>query len=501
MKRLVALAAAILVASPAGAQTFSNPPQSSVVQPAPYNFYDSFGGTPANVGGRTPDKISNGNNWQVTGVDAAVYTAGNNKLQNIGGSNVAYAIMHTTCTGPPQEVGATYVTSGTSSSQPTIASLLSYSTYPTLPYPMVHPLVQASSGTTTITTTVWDSVSRPGGSNISGQLSQFYNSNPGSVANAAGTAYNYRVFINGNFVTTRVELASTGAVLIQQTSSDPLTISVDGPDVFFELGPDSSYFTNAYARCAAPTTNNQTQADFPGGVVGSVIGTATGSSYGNFGALAVGGATPNNTTGNFTDLWNPSSIGSPSFIANGAGDGYLTILHQTSGNNVGLIINGSGCSTKLNEDGSFNMNLFGCNASKAAISMAANDGAVTVNDPLTIASGNSLKLASTLLVATAPTITSGFSSTGTTISNSNGAASFTITIGSTPGSTGVIALPTASHGWSCKASDITTHSVAVSQTVQTATGAASATFTQYSDVMVATAWVAGDILQVNCMGY
>lgn len=120
---------------------------------------------------------------------------------------------------------------------------------------------------------------------------------------------------------------------------------------------------------------------------------------------------------------------------------------------------------------------------------------------LSISNTGALTLVSIADINTAPTISSGFAASGTTISASNGTAAFTITIGTTPGSTGVIGLPSATHGWAVHCDDITTQSTSVSQTQQTAVSTNSATLTQYSDVHVATAWVAGDVLVCQARGY
>ncbi len=115
-----------------------------------------------------------------------------------------------------------------------------------------------------------------------------------------------------------------------------------------------------------------------------------------------------------------------------------------------------------------------------------------------------LKVAGTtnlLESSTAPTIASGFSSSGAAIAAANGTATFEITIGTTPSSSGVLTMPAAANGWNCFASDRTTHSTSVSQTIETANSATSVTLTQYNDVMTATPWVASDLVQVMCAAY
>lgn len=107
----------------------------------------------------------------------------------------------------------------------------------------------------------------------------------------------------------------------------------------------------------------------------------------------------------------------------------------------------------------------------------------------------------TLISATAPTISSGFG-TGASVPNNNGTAAFTINVGTGgSASSGVIGLPAAAHGWNCYATDITTNSTSVFVTKQTASTTTSATIGNFSDVAVATAWTASDILAVSCFAY
>lgn len=101
----------------------------------------------------------------------------------------------------------------------------------------------------------------------------------------------------------------------------------------------------------------------------------------------------------------------------------------------------------------------------------------------------------------APTISSGFGTSSSVVSN-NGTMAFSINVGTGGTATsGVIGLPTAPHGWACFGTDITTNSTAVSQTKQTATSTTSATIGNFSDVAVATAWAASDIVSVSCFPY
>lgn len=86
------------------------------------------------------------------------------------------------------------------------------------------------------------------------------------------------------------------------------------------------------------------------------------------------------------------------------------------------------------------------------------------------------------------------------IPSSNGPSSFTVNVGTTPGSACTITLPVASAAWNCYATDITTNSTSVFLQKETATANNSVTITNFNDVASATAFTASDILQVSCFG-
>lgn len=111
----------------------------------------------------------------------------------------------------------------------------------------------------------------------------------------------------------------------------------------------------------------------------------------------------------------------------------------------------------------------------------------------------SVNLSTMAISSTAPVIASGFGTSPTI--TANGSIAGVITIGSAPGSTGTLTMPAAASGWACRASDVTTQSTSVAQTIETAYTTTSVTFTQYSDVMAATAWVAADKVIFNCSAF
>lgn len=105
-----------------------------------------------------------------------------------------------------------------------------------------------------------------------------------------------------------------------------------------------------------------------------------------------------------------------------------------------------------------------------------------------------------LASSTAPTIAAaGCGGGAAAIASNNGTAAFKINVGTTPGSACTITMPTATTGWNCYATDITTNSTSVFLQKQTgAESQTSVTITNFSDVAVATAFTASDILKVAC---
>lgn len=108
-------------------------------------------------------------------------------------------------------------------------------------------------------------------------------------------------------------------------------------------------------------------------------------------------------------------------------------------------------------------------------------------------------LASLAASTTAPTISSGFG-TSPTVPSNNGTAAFTVNVGTGGTATsGVMAMPAASHGWACQINDLT--NPGANFTKVSATTTASVTVTNYNSSGTATAWSASDILVFQCTGY
>lgn len=114
---------------------------------------------------------------------------------------------------------------------------------------------------------------------------------------------------------------------------------------------------------------------------------------------------------------------------------------------------------------------------------------------------NGLYLTNVMISQTAPTIGSGFG-TSPSIVASNGTAAFQVNVGTGgTASSGTITMPTAANGWSCSANDVTTVSTSVFLTRQTASTATSVTITNYNTAGAATAWVASDKINMQCMAF
>jgi hypothetical protein len=112
----------------------------------------------------------------------------------------------------------------------------------------------------------------------------------------------------------------------------------------------------------------------------------------------------------------------------------------------------------------------------------------------------SLYLTKLLIGAPAPTISSGFGTSPSVVSN-NGPASFTINVGTGGTATnGVIGLPSATTGWNCSCEDITTTSATVNRCKQTGAGTTTTVpIGNFNTTPAAAAWVASDILTVSCL--
>lgn len=193
----------------------------------------------------------------------------------------------------------------------------------------------------------------------------------------------------------------------------------------------------------------------------------------------IGGTTPN-AVDSTTDTTNNLSLNaSQSALGNG-------LYNSTAGNEVDVSVNGakaaSVTSTGIN------------NTAVGATTAAAVTGTtVSASTSLGLGTGAGTMLCS----ATAPTVTS--AGTSPSIPDNNGTCSFSVNVGTGgTATTVVLGLPTAAHGWSCEAADITTQSTSVFLQKQTASSTTSASIINYNTAGSATAFASADVLRVSC---
>jgi len=198
---------------------------------------------------------------------------------------------------------------------------------------------------------------------------------------------------------------------------------------------------------------------------------------------------------------NGNSSNNSTLVGNGAGSGQVGASYRQ--------ITALGANAGANLTTANNDTLVGVNAASATLTNGTGNiiiasGARTVD---TVASGSTgeINVENAIVgysAGNAPTIASGFAASGSTISTPGGTFHFSVTVGSTtPGSTGTITMPTAPTGWDCEANDITTTSTSVFLTKQTGGSATTVVLTNYSNLSVATAWAASDVINVRCLAY
>jgi hypothetical protein len=145
-----------------------------------------------------------------------------------------------------------------------------------------------------------------------------------------------------------------------------------------------------------------------------------------------------------------------------------------------------------------NANLNAFNGGAVQLQVSSTTG-LSVNSATNVSLNGLTGLASGHVISssTAPTISSGFG-TSPSIATNNGTYSFTVNVGTGgSASSGAIGLPTATNGWNCYATDITTTSSTVFVTKQTASSTTSCTVGNFNTSGAAAAWAASDVLAVT----
>ena len=281
---------------------------------------------------------------------------------------------------------------------------------------------------------------------------------------------------------------------------DTITASATGL-TFAGAGTISSTGSNALTLTGAPLNLNNS------GSGATNLGTSTntgavtiGNTSGTFQLISASGGLNVSTTGALTGVASIDTITHTATTITFAGAGTISstganALALSSSNALNLT--GASPSTwSIGAGNALTITSSNFNTTSTGINSTA-IGATTAS------TGRFTTLTETALLVSnaAPTISSGFG-TSPSISSNNGTAAFRINVGTGGSATsGVIGLPTAANGWNCYATDITTNSTGVFYTKQTASSTTTATIGNFSDVAVATAWTASNILAVSCFAY
>jgi hypothetical protein len=205
----------------------------------------------------------------------------------------------------------------------------------------------------------------------------------------------------------------------------------------------------------------------------------------------LGNITPNTVAATSMSV----STGSPNIgiDLNAVGYGTAGIYVHASGTAGPVAVNSTGTYTTC----------FWCDSSTAPYGMYMSGSyssfAIYANGMIWTTQG--IKFTNLAFSNTAPTISSGFG-VGPLVVNNNGTSAFRINVGTGGTATsGVVGLPAAATGWNCMATDITTQSSTVFITKQTASTTTTATLKNYNTAGALAAWVASDILAVNCVAF
>lgn len=137
-------------------------------------------------------------------------------------------------------------------------------------------------------------------------------------------------------------------------------------------------------------------------------------------------------------------------------------------------------------------------ATSGSVDLAASNGSVKLG------SGGGIQLSGvSMVIATAPTVTS--AGTSPSIVSSNGTAAFRVNVGTGgTATTIVLAMPAATTGWNCFANNITAaaaNRANLHMVQQSSTTTAATLQWQTVSTGAATAFVASDIVSVNCVAY
>lgn len=155
-----------------------------------------------------------------------------------------------------------------------------------------------------------------------------------------------------------------------------------------------------------------------------------------------------------------------------------------------------GASNGLSSGGSGTINVGNGSATDVSGTM---QGAIFNANTAMIGAGYYSSAAHIIISSTAPTVASGFNTTGTIAANPNGTASFVVTVGTgTATSIGVLTLPAATAGWNCFATNRTRADHIQQSSADSTT---SVTLTNYGTGFSATNFTNSDSIQVSCFAH
>lgn len=202
------------------------------------------------------------------------------------------------------------------------------------------------------------------------------------------------------------------------------------------------------------------------------------------------GAFLSNTVVAATSCWGWSGRG---YMCGGSADGI-----------VGLFNSGLTDFTRLNFGGAtVSFPALKRNAAGIDVRLADDSDYATLTANIVNSIGSFKLNGKNTILATAPTISSGFGTTPSIAAN-NGTAAFTVNVGGGGAATsGVIGMPAATTGWICSVNNLTAAAAHVAyNTRQTASTTTSVTVeNQTTSTGAAVAWAANNILNLSCIGY
>ncbi len=333
------------------------------------------------------------------------------------------------------------------------------------------------------------------------------------------------ITVSGNTLVDNNQYASTvfsGGIVLTGTTSK---VTISGNTAYDDQTPKTQQYGLDYSTYAGTVVANDLQLsgnNFAGNLTGAIGGTNTGTistsdpiifyepitvslgtslsqaTWGNLGlgfiistatmndtstgsatigadaAYAIQAPTITNTQGTANTLTAATTLNIFAPVC-GAGWSSCTNLYGlTTGGRIGgfagITITGATANLNLSSNFATNINT-GTNNSTLTLGGTTAGNVVNLNT-VGYRIGNVLYSS-----VTAPTIASGFNTASYSITAAS-TASFSVTVGTSTGTTtGVLTMPTASHGWACSANDVTTPATHMIQ--QTGSGTTSVTVTDY----------------------